>query len=122
MVTIIMARLSNITAFLILILGSVIRNRTFAGVKYSIISNSLNNRDLNTKWGQQSIVCSHLIKLIDSSESMIRNCAARFQKDRSYPKVKKGHTAALHVPDIVPLTFHLRILTAPDLQVKEIAV
>lgn len=98
MVKIIMARLNNTIAYLILMLGSRICNKTFAGVSYTIIPGSFNSRYLKTKWEQRSSVCSHFIKLIDSSESRIRKSA------------------------VIPLTFQVNVSAFPSPQAKGIVV
>jgi hypothetical protein len=98
MVKIIMARLNSTMAYLILILGSRICNRTFAGIINTIIPGSFNSRYFKTKWEQRSSVCSHFIRLIDSSESRIRKSA------------------------VIPLTFHAKVSAFPSRQAKGIVV
>lgn len=122
MVKIVIARLNSTVAFLILISGPVICNKTFAGINHSIISDSFNSWDHKTKWEQADNVCSHFIKLIDSFESRTRKKAVRFQIDRSDPKVKVGYRAALQMPELIPLTFHVKVSAFPSQQAEGIVV
>jgi hypothetical protein len=113
MVKMVIGRVNSIIDFLILISGPFICNKIFACIYNSIIPNSFNRRDHNLKWEQADHVCSHFIKLVNSFKSRTPENAAHFQGDRSDLKAQIGYHTALQAPDLISLTFHVKVSAFP---------